>query len=153
MAKVIGTSQAWNYIAETLASRNLTVDKIESIQQLLKQKRLDYEKAKEEATKSFEAELDQAIKNLVESKVDFQSVLESSQKESNSQIELIETTIQFLQEERWIIRRIINKSKIRGYRKQIGKIKARHNKHVLNLQESIVNKQKILNLENRIEIH
>jgi len=142
VAKVIGTSQAWSHIVETLASRNLTVNKIEDIQQLLKQKSSEYEKEKEEAIKNFECELEQTIRNFNETKASFQSTLESLKKESDSQIELIEIAIQILEDERRFIKRIINKSRIREYRKQIHNIKARHNRYFQNLQASIIDKQK-----------
>ena len=66
MAKVVGTSQAWSFIRKTLDRHNLAVDQIEDLRELLNQKRLAYEKAKEEATKNFEHELDQAICSLEE---------------------------------------------------------------------------------------
>jgi len=142
MAKVIGTSQAWKQISEILESRNLTVDKAEDIHKLLTQKKKTYEKAKEDATKVNEQQLDQAVKNLADTKADFQAAIQVSKRESDYQIELIETTIQLLQEEGGFLWKIINQPKIRNYRTRIAGIKKHQNKYVLNLQANIAEKQK-----------
>jgi hypothetical protein len=141
MAKVVGTSQAWGLIRETLDRHNLTVNQIKDLRELLNQKRLDYEKAKEEATKSFEYELEQAICSLEEIQRSSLSILESGRKEYEFKIELIDITIQDLKEERWIIRKIINGFKIRDYRTQLEKLKAERHKYFHSIKTNISKKQ------------
>jgi hypothetical protein len=141
MAKVVGTSQAWSLIREALDRHNITVNQIKDLRELLNQKRLDYEKAKEEATKSFEHELDQAICSLEEIQRSSVGIIESCRKEYEFKIELIDITIQTLKEERWIIRKIINGFKIRDYRTQLEKLKVERDKYFQRIKINISKKQ------------
>jgi hypothetical protein len=141
MAKVVGTSQAWDFIRETLGRHNLIVNQIKDLQELLIQKRLDYEKAKEGATISFDHGLDLAICNLEEDQRSSLCILESCRKEYESKIEFIDITIQALDEERWIIKKIINGNKIRGYRKRLEKLKAERDTFFHKIKTNICRKQ------------
>jgi hypothetical protein len=111
------------------------------LQELLNQKRLDYEKAKEEATKSFEHELNLAICSLAEMQRSSSSILESRRKEYEFKTELLDITIQILREERWIIRKIINVFRIRDYRTQLERLKADRHRYFQSIKTNINKKQ------------
>lgn len=156
MAQVIGNSQAWNTVKQTLQSQGLTVKRVEDIQSLLERRKTNYEKTKHEITERFDNELLRLSKELEAKKGNYKSDIENCERYFSLEIELFRIAIQLLKEEPGFFRKIINNFKIREHEARIRSLKLDLRKRAEAIRSNIKEKERAVeykksNRENTIE--
>jgi len=141
MAKLLNDSQAWKSVKDTLISRGIIANTPHDISKILKEKCVEDKTSNltaaekiDQLIQNFEIETDTSIKS-------YQTKLVQFEHNTNLKIEQTLIAINLLQGEKGVIRKIINKSRIRKMKEKIRGLQNNKTKLLNNVKAAISHKE------------
>jgi hypothetical protein len=144
MANIIGTSGAWKSACLELNRENFKPEKPSEIFGFLEIAKKEYALAKTNATHDVQNEIDTLKRTISQLETSLESDIHKHQSEISAEIELVQLTLQILQEGAGLIRRIINYSSVKKHKEKLLQLKIQHKNCPQIFQKNIQLAQKAL---------